>query len=93
MQSYDFIGIIKKENINNSVLVEIRNKFKVGDVLEVLSSDDNFNKTIFINDIIDLDGNHLIEAKKVKQLVYIKTDLNLKINDILRRKIDNEIKE
>lgn len=87
-QTYDFIALVKKDNKDDYCLVELRNKFKVGDTLEVLSNDDNFNKTIKIEEILDQNGNKLDEVKKVKELVYIKTNLRLKSFDILRRKKD-----
>ncbi|MCI6788408.1 MAG: U32 family peptidase [Mollicutes bacterium] len=87
-QTYDFIALVKEDNKNDYCLVELRNKFKVGDTLEILSSDDNFNKTIKIEEILDQNGNKLEEVKKVKELVYIKTNLRLKSFDILRRKKD-----
>lgn len=87
-QTYNFIALVKEDNKNDYCLVELRNKFKVGDTLEVLSSDDNFNKTIKIEEILDQNGNKLEEVKKVKELVYIKTNLRLKSFDILRRKKD-----
>lgn len=87
-QTYDFIALVKEDNKDDYCLVELRNKFKVGDTLEVLSNDDNFNKTIKIEEILDQNGNKLDEVKKVKELVYIKTNLRLKSFDILRRKKD-----
>lgn len=87
-QTYDFIALVKKDNKDDYCLVELRNKFKVGDTLEVLSNDDNFNKTIKIEEILDQNRNKLDEVKKVKELVYIKTNLRLKSFDILRRKKD-----
>lgn len=87
-QTYDFIALVKEDNKDDYCLVELRNKFKVGDTLEVLSNDENFNKTINIEEILDQNGNKLDEVKKVKKLVYIKTNLRLKSFDILRRKKD-----
>lgn len=87
-QTYDFIALVKEDNKDDYCLVELRNKFKVGDTLEVLSNDENFNKTINIEEILDQNGNKLDEVKKVKELVYIKTNLRLKSFDILRRKKD-----
>ena len=91
-QTYDFIALVKEDNKDDYCLVELRNKFKVGDTLEVLSNDENFNKTIKIEEILDQNGNKLDEVKKVKELVYIKTNLRLKSFDILRRKKINETK-
>lgn len=86
MQSHDYIALVCEDSKDGKVLVEHRNKFKVGDELEVLSPNDSFNKKFRIAKITDEIGNNLDEVKKVKQKVYIYTDLELNKNDILRRK-------
>ena len=68
------------------VQVEHRNKFIVGDELEVLSPSDCFCKIIKVEEVKDENGILLQEIKKVKQRVWIKTDLPLRKNDILRKK-------
>ena len=75
---------------NNYLLVEHRNKFKLGDTLEVLSPDENFNKTFKVEEILDLNKNKIEEVKKIKQQVYIKSPYKLHKLDILRMKIDYE---
>lgn len=85
-QTYDFIAMVVEDNQDNLLLVEQRNKFKVGDILEILSPDDNFNKTIEVKFIKDENNNDLDEVKKVKQKIYINCDLKLHKFDILRRK-------
>ena len=90
-QTYQYIAIVLEENKNDYILVEHRNKFTIGDILEVLSNDENFNKTFVVNEILDLDKiTRLTKVKKVKQRVYIKCPYKLHTNDILRRKINNE---
>ena len=68
------------------VLAEMRNRFKRGDVLEVLSPDENFAKT-FIADEIFTSKNELTDDAKLVQEVYkIKCPYTLKAGDYLRRK-------
>ena len=68
------------------VLAEMRNRFKRGDVLEVLSPDENFAKT-FIADEIYTSKNELTDDAKLVQEVYkIKCPYTLKAGDYLRRK-------
>lgn len=86
-QTYDFIASVLKDNKDGYVLIEHRNKFKVGDELEILSPNETFNKTFIVEEIKDEDGNYLQEVKRVKQHVYIKTNLPLTKGDILRKKI------
>lgn len=89
-QSHKFVALVLKDSDGEKVLVELRNKFKIGDSLEVLSNSTSFNKIIEINEIFDENGNNIFEAKAVKQKLYIKTDVLLKENDILRLKIEGQ---
>lgn len=80
-----FVGLIKKSDKDGYTAVEVRNKIKAGDKLEVLSPTNTFNKTFIVKEIFDKDLKTLNEIGKVKDIVYIKTDLDLKENDILRK--------
>ena len=65
--------------------VEMRNRFAVGDELEVLSPTDAFNKKIVVEQMYDQKGNSVIDAKIVQQILKIKTDVKLSKGDILRK--------
>jgi len=85
IQTSEFMAIVKEDTCDGFVCVEQRNRFKVGDELEVLSPDETFNKKIKIDCMKDEKGDEVLDASLVQQLLYIKTDLNLKKGDILRR--------
>lgn len=70
-----------------AIIVEQRNRFKKGDILEVLSSDQNFNKQIVVDEVFDEQANLVDDCKLVQQRLYIKSDLKLQKHDILRRYI------
>lgn len=89
-QTYIYTAVVLDYLDNNYLLVEHRNKFKLGDTLEVLSPDENFNKTFKVEEILDLNKNNIEEVKKIKQQVYIKCPYKLHKLDILRMKIDHE---
>lgn len=79
------LGHGKDEN-GNYVLIEMRNRFAVGDVLEVLSPSDNFNKTITVNKMVDDEKQQEItDAKLVQQKIRVYCDLPLNYGDILRK--------
>jgi len=80
-----FIGVIKSDSQDGYALIEMRNRFKVGDELEILSPSDNFNKKVIIEEIKDKYQNCIDICNKVQDIVYIKTSLPLKKNDILRK--------
>ena len=63
----------------------MRNRFKKGDVLEVLSPSENFNKTFVVDKVTDEEGNEIEDAKLVQQTLRIYSNLMLKAGDILRR--------
>ena len=89
-QTHMYTAVVLDYLDNNYLLVEHRNKFKLGDTLEVLSPDENFNKTFKVEEILDLNKNKIEEVKKIKEQVYIKCPYKLHKLDILRMKISHE---
>ena len=87
VQTHEFVAKIKENAKDGYVLIEQRNRFKVGDTLEVLSPTENFNKQIVVEELLNTEGAPVIDANKVQQPLYLKTNLSLKENDILRKKI------
>ncbi len=84
--SSEFIAeVVEPTDKNGFTLVEMRNRFKVGDMLEILSPDQNFNKTFVVEEIKDNNGNTLADVKEVQQLVLLKTPFKLNKHDILRK--------
>lgn len=67
------------------ITVEMRNRFKVGDELEVLSPSENFNKKFVVTEIFDEEGNSVTDAKIVQQKLKIACPFVLCEGDILRR--------
>ena len=84
-QESKFIAIVTKVK-DNEVVVEMRNKFSVGDTLEILSPSENFNKKIVITKILDSKGNSIESAKRVQEKIQIfyNGDAKLAVGDILR---------
>ena len=70
--------------------VEMRNRFKVGDTLEVLSPSDTFNKTIKVFKMETEKGEIIEDAKIVQQKIKLFTDLKLKAGDMLRISVLSE---
>lgn len=84
IQTYVFIAKVVEDAKDGKVKVEMRNRFKVGDELEILSSDDNFLKTIKIEKIKNSIGEYIDDAKRVQEIVEINCPYDLKTGDILR---------
>ena len=85
-ETHKYIAVVLESLDNGYILVEHRNKFLLGEELEILSSGENFNKKFIVEDIIDCENNHLKEVKKIKQHVYIRCPYKLNKYDILRKK-------
>ncbi len=86
VSDYDFVAVVLEDTSKDGwTKVEMRNRFSANSSLELLSKFKN-NAIINIEKIKDIDGNELTECKIPKQQVYIKSNLDLKKYEILRRK-------
>ncbi len=83
-------SVLGYDEEKNLALIEMRNRFTVGEVLEVLSPSGNFNKTFTVMEIYDETGKVVEDAKIVQQKLYIKTDIKLFAGDILRKEVPDE---
>ena len=86
---YEFMAeVVGYDDEKGMLIVEMRNRFKVGDTLEVLSNNDAYwNKEITITEMYDEKGRTVEDAKLVQQKLYIKTDMKLTERDILRKRV------
>ena len=71
---------------NGCVVVEMRNRFKKGEILEVLSPDGNFGKTFTVTEIMDSKGQAVDDAKLVCEHYTLVCPYKLQPGDYLRRK-------
>lgn len=72
---------------NGYAIVEMRNRFQVGDELEVLSADENFTKTFIVNEVFDSKGERVTDCKLVQETYRVACPYTLKQGDYLRKKI------
>lgn len=87
VQTHEFMAVCVQDAKDGSVLIEQRNRFAVGDELEVLSPNATFNQIIKVESLLDANGEEVVDARFVQQQLILKTNLNLKKGDILRKKI------
>ena len=87
--SRKFIASVLDYNDEKGALIEMRNRFKIGDVLEVLSPSENFNKTITVTYMENEKGESVEDAKLVQQKLWLKTDVKLSAGDILRMETED----
>lgn len=86
LQSYRFCGVVQCVE-NGVAVVEQRNRFATGDVLELVSPA-SVGVTVPVPWITDLDGAPVETANRVKQLLHIPVPAPVRPGDLLRRKED-----
>lgn len=77
--------VLEGTNDEGYFIAEMRNRFKKGDKLELLTPNDNFNSVILPVKITDEEGNDIEDAKIVQQKLRIYSDVKVSAGDILRR--------
>ena len=77
--------VLEGTNDEGFFIAEMRNRFKKGDKLELLTPNDNFNSVILPGRITDEEGNDIEDAKIVQQKLRIYSDIKVSAGDILRR--------
>ncbi len=86
VQESEFVAVVIRAGDGKTVEVEMRNKFEVGQELEILSKNDNFFlKKLKISDIFDENGEKISTCQKVQQHVVLSCEYPLEVGDILRR--------
>jgi len=87
IQTHEFMALVVSDYDGEKVLIEQRNRFKVGDELEVLSPNEYFNEKIVVGLMKNEKGEVVEDAKNVQEKLYLYTNIPLTKNDILRKKV------
>lgn len=85
VKEYTYLGIAGEPNEQGLYRIEQRNKFSVGETIEVMKPDSS-NIEVTVRQIRDEDGNAQESAPHPKQVLYIDLGHPLDRYDILRRK-------
>lgn len=85
--THKFIAQVVEDYNGEYAVIEMRNRFIKGDVLEVLSPSENFLKKITVEKMTDESGEEIVDAKIVQQRIRLYTFIPLKKGDILRAEI------
>ena len=86
--THKFIAQVAEDHNGEFALIEMRNRFKIGDTLEVLSPTDAFLSEITVEKMTDEQGADITDAKIVQQRIRLYTPVPLKTGDILRMKTE-----
>lgn len=82
----EFMAVVVEDSDKNGfATVEQRNRFKVGDTLEILSPGENFNKTFIVEEMYNQNNEQIDDALKVQELIKIKVPYKLSKMDMLRK--------
>ena len=84
IKEYTYLGIVGERNKEGLYRIEQRNKFSVGEQIEVMKPDGR-NIPVTVKRIVDEDGNEMESAPHPKQVLYIDLGQELEMYDILRR--------
>ena len=85
VKEYTYLGIVGERNEEGLYRIEQRNKFSVGESIEVMKPD-GANITVTVQRIVDEEGNDMESAPHPMQVLYIDLGQPLAMYDILRRK-------
>ncbi len=85
VKNYTYLGTIESIDERGLGLLEQKNKFSVGERIEVMKPDGR-NLETAVREIWNEDGERQDSAPHARQLVYVKLDVQTEKFDILRRK-------
>ena len=85
LKEYTYLGIVGEQNEEGLYRIEQRNKFSVGEEIEIMKPDGE-NLTVTVKRIVDEDEADMESAPHPKQVLYIDLGHPLEKYDILRRK-------
>lgn len=85
LKEYTYLGTVGEKNELDRYRIEQRNKFSVGEEIEVMKPNGE-NILVKVNAISDEDGNEMESAPHPKQVLFIDLGIELEKYDILRRK-------
>ena len=85
VKEYTYLGIVGEQNADGLYRIEQRNKFTVGEVIEVMKPDGQ-NIEVTVQKILNEEGEAMESAPHPKQVLYIDLGHTLEQYDILRRK-------
>ena len=95
LKEYTYLGIVGETNEEGLYRIEQRNKFSVGEEIEVMKPDGQ-NLTVTVKRIVDEEGNEMESAPHPKQVLYIDLGQSLEVYDTERlpceARVDNDHK-
>lgn len=85
LREYIYLGIVGEQNEQGLYRIEQRNKFSVGEMIEVMKPDGS-NIEVKVQHILDENGIEMETAPHPKQVLWIDLGMELDMYDILRKR-------
>ena len=89
-KGYTYLGIVGPRNEDGMYRIEQRNKFSVGEVIEVMKPNGD-NIEAVVKRLVDEDGREMESCPHPQQVFYVDLGIELEEYDILRRQEDEKI--
>ena len=83
-KEYTYLGYAEAVNEQGLVRITQRNKFSVGEEIEIMKPDGT-NLTVTVKAIYDNEGNPMESAPHAQQEIYVDTGCDVQVYDLLRR--------
>lgn len=84
VKNYTYLGTVKEVKENGQIRIEQKNKFSVGEVIEVMKPDGR-NVEVQVKSIYNEDGEAMESAPHPKQILYVDLGIQIEPYDILRK--------
>lgn len=90
LRGYDFVAQVIEYDKNTKIAtLEQRNKFSLGDVVEIFGpTEEVYEYTIF--EIINKNGENIDSAPRAKEVITMKIDFDIKPGYMLRRRVEKD---
>lgn len=85
VKNYTYLGSVNGMDENGRYRIEQRNKFSVGETIEIMKPDGR-NIQAVVREIVDEDGKQMESAPHPKQVLFVDLGTEMEEYDILRRK-------
>ena len=89
VKNYTYLGTAEETDGNGAFRMEQKNKFSVGETVEVMKPDGR-NLTAVVREIRDEEGNPQESAPHPKQQLWVDLGMDVEVYDILRKKTADE---
>jgi len=83
IQTHDLVGVIKEILENNEIKVEVRNRIKVGDEVEIIGKSGDVNRILL--EKMRNDDYEEIQVAQPNQLITLMVDFPTDIHDLIRK--------